>query len=273
MSSRAALGSLDILKIRSSFRLPGTLTGANGAPPLLLTKCEVRLLLELKAAVVSSITDRSDARLVAGAKARFAQHQSQAFESFGKLCHQEKLSHIHANRAGILRKFRERNDVASATDDEIIEIKVSQVEPVTLQSMPVQLFAESPFPEFKMPVTASGAEVAMDRASEIRYLAFRHVWHAGYYLTPGTKFACDFLVYEHDPCVCHAKYMLFCREREDEITGMEVLLKGRLSVQVGKDPVFAIVRLPLLQQESPKISFMKLVWEGKRCVLPSEQSK
>lgn len=183
------------------------------------------------------------------------------------MCFDEKVAHIESNKAAIVQKFRERNDVGSTSDEQILKDKVSRIEAVTFQCMPVQMLAESPFHEFITPLLIRSADITMSQSEEIKYHAFRHVWRAGYYLTAGTKFACDFLVYETDPSVCHAKYMLFARETEDEISGLEILLKGRLSVQVGKEPVFAVVRLPQKESDSARITFLKLVWEGKRSTL------
>lgn len=256
--------------MRKQFRLPGTLIGLNDCPPVLLTKYEVRLLLELNAAVVSEISDRSDPLNVAKASERYMEHQKQAFEVFARLSYEEKVAQIESNKSAIVHKFRERNDVGSASDEQILKEKISRIEPVTFQCMPVQMLTESPFHEFKKPLLLKATDITMSRAEEVKFQAFRHVWRSGYYLTPGTKFSCDFLVYERDPSVCHAKYMLFARETEAEISGLEILLKGRLSVQVAKEPVFAVVRLPQnesLTESSARITFLKLVWEGKRTTL------
>lgn len=246
----------------------------NSTAPLLLTKYEVRLLIELDAITVVQASDRSDPVTVTAATERFNAHQKEAFETFAHLVHEEKLSHIRENESAIISKYRERNDVASLTNEQIIQEKESGIDPVPFHSMPVQLFTASPFHEFKTEVSVSVADITMSRAEEIRYYAYRQLWRSGFYLTHGTKFACDFLVYESDPAVCHAKYMLFCRETEAEITALEILLKGRLSVQVGKEPVFAIVQLPPGDQpsDSVQITFMKLVWEGKRFT-PVQQMK
>lgn len=233
--------------------------------PLLLTKYETRLLLELDAVTVTEVDDRSDTDLLTAATDRFSQHQQDAFETFAELHQAEKVSQIRENQSAILFKYRQRNDVASVTDEEIITEKESRIEPASFHSMPVQLFTESPFHEFKSPVSVKATDIVMNRSEEIKFQASRQLWRSGYYLTHGTKFACDFLVYEHDPSVCHAKYMLFCRETEEEISGLEILLKGRLSVQVAKEPVFAVVHMPQTESEdSVRITFMKLVWEGKR---------
>lgn len=255
----------DIITIRRQFRIPGTLTGVNGTAPLLLTKYEVRLLLELDAITVVQTGDRSDPAAVTAATDRFNAHQKEAFETFAHLVHEEKLSHIRENESAIVSKYRERNDVASLTDEEIIKEKESGIDPVPFHSMPVQLFTASPFHEFKTQVIVKAADIVMSRNEEIKFQAFRQLWRSGFHLTHGTKFACDFLVYENDPAVCHAKYMLFCRETEAEISALEILLKGRLSVQVGKQPVFAVVQMPPADSsDSVHITFMKLVWEGKR---------
>lgn len=244
------------------------MTGPNDTAPLLLSKFEIRLLLENDAVTVSGISDRSDPTVLSQAADRYTLHQKKAFETFSRLCFDEKLAHIESNKAAIVQKFRERNDVGFASDEQILKEKISRIEPVTFQCLPVQMLTESPFHEFKKPLIVKGSDIGMSRPEEIKYQAFRQVWRAGYYLTAGTKFACDFLVYETDPCVCHAKYMLFARETEDEISALEILLKGRLSVQVAKEPVFAVVRLNESGPESSaRITFLKLVWEGKRSAI------
>eukprot|EP01104_Vermistella_antarctica_P007241 TRINITY_DN17_c0_g1_i2.p1 TRINITY_DN17_c0_g1~~TRINITY_DN17_c0_g1_i2.p1 ORF type:complete len:244 (+),score=49.50 TRINITY_DN17_c0_g1_i2:522-1253(+) len=75
-----------------------------------------------------------------------------------------------------------------------------------------------------------------------RYRVFVDLWSRGYYLSPGSKFGGDFLVYPGDPLVYHAHFVIMVRKWADKLTCSELIVFGRLGVTVKKCPVIAGVK-------------------------------
>ncbi|XP_047534527.1 tRNA-splicing endonuclease subunit Sen34 [Vanessa atalanta] len=69
----------------------------------------------------------------------------------------------------------------------------------------------------------------------IRYTIFKDLWERGYYITSGSKFGADFLVYQGDPVKFHAMYMLKCVSNIAQcFRPANIVTFGRLSVAVNK---------------------------------------
>uniref|UniRef100_A0A914XG04 tRNA-splicing endonuclease subunit Sen34 n=1 Tax=Plectus sambesii TaxID=2011161 RepID=A0A914XG04_9BILA len=68
----------------------------------------------------------------------------------------------------------------------------------------------------------------------IRFTVFRDLWRKGYYLTPGVKFGCDFLVYPGDPLKFHATCMAICVKSDESLTPVELAGYSRVATQVKK---------------------------------------
>ncbi|KAK6114478.1 tRNA intron endonuclease catalytic C-terminal domain family protein [Brugia pahangi] len=75
----------------------------------------------------------------------------------------------------------------------------------------------------------------------IRLNTFRDLWRRGYYLTCGLKFGCDYLAYESVPGEDHSKWLVKCVDSQDTLSFLDLIALSRLSSQVKKHVLLAIV--------------------------------
>ncbi|VDO44989.1 unnamed protein product [Onchocerca flexuosa] len=75
----------------------------------------------------------------------------------------------------------------------------------------------------------------------IRLNTFRDLWRRGYYLTCGLKFGCDYLAYESVPGEDHSKWLVKCVDSQDALSSLDLIALSRLSSQVKKHVLLAIV--------------------------------
>ena len=75
-----------------------------------------------------------------------------------------------------------------------------------------------------------------------RLAAFRDLWKSGYFLTDGSKFGGDFLVYCGDPVKYHAKYIVICIKNSqalEEARTQDLVARCRLGAGVKKIILFS----------------------------------
>lgn len=66
----------------------------------------------------------------------------------------------------------------------------------------------------------------------------------GYYVQQGSKYGCDFVLYESDPDTCHSSYLLNIADTHsgsDFLTVQDLILWQRVSNKVNKKAVIAVV--------------------------------
>ncbi|KAJ2944350.1 hypothetical protein O0L34_g18352 [Tuta absoluta] len=78
-----------------------------------------------------------------------------------------------------------------------------------------------------------------DKDGATRYSIFKDLWERGHYITSGSKFGSDYLVYPGDPVRFHATYMLRCISDQKSFQPKHLVAYGRLSVAVNKMAVLA----------------------------------
>uniref|UniRef100_A0A915A7Q4 tRNA-intron lyase n=1 Tax=Parascaris univalens TaxID=6257 RepID=A0A915A7Q4_PARUN len=88
-----------------------------------------------------------------------------------------------------------------------------------------------------------------------RLCVFRDLWRRGYYLTNGFKFGCDYLLYENKPSLVHSKFMVKCVDASSCIRPLDMAVLSRLSSQVNKLILFAIV-----SSDSPFPYYLQCSW-------------
>ncbi|XP_028170199.1 tRNA-splicing endonuclease subunit Sen34 [Ostrinia furnacalis] len=80
----------------------------------------------------------------------------------------------------------------------------------------------------------------VDVEGALRCSVFSDLWRKGHYITSGSKFGCDYLVYPGDPVRFHASYMVRCiHDHQTAFRPANIVAFGRLSVAVNKMAVFA----------------------------------
>jgi tRNA-splicing endonuclease subunit Sen34 len=101
--------------------------------------------------------------------------------------------------------------------------------------------------------------------STCRYNALRYFWRSGFYLTSGTKFGGDFLVYPGDPSNFHSQFILVCVEDKtslDSFSLKQLITYARMATSVKKTFLIAYYR-PEFQAESStteRLGLISLNW-------------
>jgi len=92
---------------------------------------------------------------------------------------------------------------------------------------------------------------------ECKYLAFKHLWSLGYYLTCGAKFGGDFLVYPSSPNDYHSQFILVCLEDSNNalrsIKGKQLITYARMATSVKKTFVLAYTRTCMMDKQHDNV--------------------
>jgi len=89
----------------------------------------------------------------------------------------------------------------------------------------------------------------------VKYIVFENLRNKGYIVSPGIKFGCDFAVYIHGPGIDHAPYLVKVLKPSQSISGVDIVLAGRLATTVKKQFILAIVNT-----EERSIKFIGFDW-------------
>lgn len=73
-----------------------------------------------------------------------------------------------------------------------------------------------------------------------KYLVYKNLREAGFVVTPGIKFGCDFAVYERGPGIDHAPYLVEVVKPSQDLTATRIILSGRLATTVRKQFILAV---------------------------------
>lgn len=93
-------------------------------------------------------------------------------------------------------------------------------------------------------------------AHTVRCRVYQDLWEKGHYMTVGSKFGGDFLVYSGDPLLFHAYAVVVCLGKDTSIAGRDLIMWGRLGNSVHKTIILAVLR------EDNKVHYLSLRWSG-----------
>ena len=260
----------DVIVLRKKWRIIGNFIGVRDTLPLYLSPLETFVLLKEDAIEIEVVLESSsiDSEIVVQeAKTKYEEKLRKEEEKHRTNIIQEKESIINKNRDIIIAKHRSRTQLKDGepeeTDEEIIE-KTVRREREKEHPLPLLFLKDSPDITFTKTVNISPDECFTPKSEmeKLRFFVFQDIWSKGFFITSGLNFAADFLVYERDPFVCHAKYMIICREENDVCeTSLESVTFGRLSVSVNKQLLFTCFKNRNNPEEG--ILYRQLKWEGK----------
>ncbi|CAI5790803.1 tRNA-splicing endonuclease subunit Sen34 [Podarcis lilfordi] len=262
----------DARRLREEHRIVGTLVGALARKPrqnvrlglpLQLLPEEVRLLAEKGLAALfknaASQPLRDDKSQDPSALEEVAAYQNEQEESY-----QEQVRLAAEQRKAVLGTLAERIAQGRAKKRRQEE-GVPPAEPESTfvlprQSMMVQLPTERVHPgpeeEVDWHVQSQDWPYTGQEDHEIRYRIFQNLWERGYYVTSGSKFGGDFLVYPGDPMRFHAHYIALCVSKDTPLSLCDVVSAGRLGTNVKKT-----VLLCSVDQDGTAV-FTSLQWSG-----------
>jgi tRNA-splicing endonuclease subunit Sen34 len=88
------------------------------------------------------------------------------------------------------------------------------------------------YPPLPYPRDQANAPLPAVKAST--YAVFKHLVDRGYYLSPGLRFGCEFLVYPGDPLRFHSHFLAVTADWDDEVDLLDIIGGGRLGTGVKK---------------------------------------
>ena len=106
----------------------------------------------------------------------------------------------------------------------------------------IQTFEEDPWIETqdKTPSTWTYSTKGINKC---RLFTFKDLWNNNYFITEGSKFGGDFLLYSGDPVSYHAKFIVIClhssKEIENEKRMQDLVARSRLGTCVKKTILFS----------------------------------
>lgn len=68
----------------------------------------------------------------------------------------------------------------------------------------------------------------------LRYQVFKNIWEKGFYITLGSKFGGDYLLYKDDPSLVHSSYIASIHSPDQKIPPLDLVSMGRLGTFVKK---------------------------------------
>jgi tRNA-splicing endonuclease subunit Sen34 len=112
-----------------------------------------------------------------------------------------------------------RGDTASIADSEITTTDLWKITPTTS------------YPPLPIPPNLNSTPPDVNLSS---YHLFKHLHDKGYYMSPGLRFGCQFLVYPGDPLRFHSHFLAVGMDWDEEINLLDIVVGGRLGTGVKK---------------------------------------
>jgi len=172
---------------------------------------------------------------------KFKLHQEMSYQNQVEVCKAERKKQIVDNAdkivAGKLKKLKEDdNDIQVVDRDSILDAEIAKIPSLSRHMSLLQTFQAQPWMDYDFYQVDDWSY----QGKEIKRLVFRDLWQKGFYLTDGSKFGGDYLVYPGDPIQFHAKYVVICCE--DPISAMDekdLVARSRLGTSVKKTVLLA----------------------------------
>lgn len=166
----------------------------------------------------------------------------------------KKISELEMNLDKIVAGKR-RKKPKSCTDDinpqRVLQDEIDKIPKLQKENLLIQTPTEYPFTRNYEVLQ----DVPLKQEDELKYKVFSHFCNMGKFLTSGSTFGGDFLVYPSDPLLVHASHVVHVLEKGD-IDSKKFIAANRLCVGVKKTCIFAF-------EESPgKISCITTQWDG-----------
>ena len=265
----------DVRTLRQKFRILGSFIGFSPKTfqlglPLQLQPVEVQLLREKGIIQLYQLDPELPPRqeVVARSQEQLEQSYQTQIEEFKA----ERIERIHAMADKIVegkrkkllqegsrkRKLKELEDEdnleskdkankneedVTLDKDMIISQEIASIKPITRDMQVIQTMEQDPWIEAVDKQEVRWSYPATDPLARCRLFTFKDLWNNNYYVSEGSKFGGDFLVYCGDPVKYHAKYIVVCvsgrAEVESETRAQEVVARCRLGAGVKKVVLFS----------------------------------
>ncbi|CAI9721984.1 tRNA-splicing endonuclease subunit Sen34 [Octopus vulgaris] len=230
----------DVMLLRKQHRIVGTLVGALPRAP-----CQNNLLglpLQLSPEEVSVLLEKEvfPNKLSPEEIQAYEEQRHQSYTEQIPLYQQERRMDTIRNLSNIVKgKKAKRNqqlehqkqlgmEIDDTEFEKEVEIDVDEIKipPIDEKNSVVQIFTENPW----INRTYKEAEWTFpsNAMQNLRYRVFKEFWEQGYFLTHGSKFGGDFLVYPGDPARYHSFFIVRCVKQTEKIPMMDIAAIERL---------------------------------------------
>lgn len=222
----------DALRLRQELRIVGKLIGTypgqvyqvnqHGLPLCLLNE-EAKLLIEegvCDLVEMVYLKDPSQSKI-------YQQH----IDKLGKECQEI----VQSRKEKMLRL--NIDEIEETKREELIKKRLES-DISNKESFPLQIFIKYPWNNTYNVMNNRWA-YPVDKREVIKYFVFKDLWKAGYYITCGLQFGCDYLVYEGDPVALHARYMVLCKNNDEDMSALQFVALSRVAVQANKQLIIA----------------------------------
>ncbi|XP_019881494.2 uncharacterized protein LOC109609293 [Aethina tumida] len=150
----------------------------------------------------------------------------------------------------IVQKRRNSGDIKPTQD--ILEEELDKSCIINLDNFIWPIFLQHPFK--KPNLKTADVEEYKRHTNKLKYLVYKDLLSKKYYVTHGHKFGGDFLVYNGDPVIYHAIFVVRCVERTEKMSPQEIVAFGRLGTSVRKRAVVASVL------DNDAVSYVTINW-------------
>lgn len=222
--------------------------------PLQLQPEEARLLVEKS---VAYIIDDSQWHITGLQSMTSAQKETfkMALYRQGKEASRQESEKRKLVRENAMKRLQDRNkyggnnildsedlsQAKEAKEDEALFDKISPSDPANV-STPSKLSDKKLDSWIITPVTSSPplqlppieSSSGLPPVHPSSYALFKHLHSLGYFISPGLRFGCQFLVYPGDPLRFHSHFLAVATEWDEEIDLLDLVGGGRLGTGVKK---------------------------------------
>ncbi|RWS09696.1 tRNA-splicing endonuclease subunit Sen34-like protein [Dinothrombium tinctorium] len=252
---------------RRDYRIVGTFIGSlplynhqntQLGLPLQLLPEEAKILLDENVCEIVKVEYFDNKQL----SEKLDEYTKRTFEEYKQLLIKEKQEELKRKADEILEAKRKKNRKSKnliANKNQFINEEINHISNFTLESFPQQLFTKCPWNDYLQVIEWNYPQTKNEK---FKFQVYLDLWRKGHYITNGFKFGCDYLVYEGDPCICHAKYMLICKLPDEELSAFNFLIFGRLSGQVNKQVLIASTSKNETSDKKDEIVYVSFKFEG-----------
>ncbi|KAM3966381.1 tRNA splicing endonuclease subunit 34 [Aphomia sociella] len=261
--------SEDWLILRSKYRICGALIGSvpsyprqndfTGLPMVLMSE-EAALLVEkgiCELFELPTIKDKLNSQEVEDIKSEEQRVLKEQIDALKKRKVEQLSQRIDIIMAGKRQKLLSKGITDVHLDKHtLLEEEINKLPPLppahALVHLPTKHYID--LEKKKVDVDILRPTV-LDNRGATRYNIFKDLWEKGHYITDGSKFGSDFLIYPGDPVRFHATYMVRCIcDHTTSFCPSSLVAFGRLSVAVNKLAILAFCN------NYGKVDYQTLQW-------------
>uniref|UniRef100_A0A1E1W6P0 tRNA-splicing endonuclease subunit Sen34 n=1 Tax=Pectinophora gossypiella TaxID=13191 RepID=A0A1E1W6P0_PECGO len=259
----------DWYTLRSKYRIAGSLIGSIPSfprqndfqgLPMALASAEAALLVDKGVCELFELPDITQ-KPSEEKKQEIKSLQQKVLTEQTEALKKRKIEQLSQKIDLIMAGKRKKLLSKGITDVELDKQALLQDEINKLQGLaPAHVLVHLPT-EHHMPTERKNVETDVlrpsvtDKDGTIRYAIYKDLWEKGHFITSGSKFGSDYLVYPGDPVRFHAMYMVRCVcDQTKFFRPTQLVAFGRLSVAVNKLAVLAFFN------SYGKVEYQTLQW-------------